>query len=75
MANNNTSEEGFEVEKAERDKLVEWTMPLVLLVLVLALVTAVILSERPRTALDNRNIVLGVLTALRRGKWSSTSGQ
>ena len=64
MANNNTSEEGFEVEKAERDKLVEWTMPLVLLVLVLALVTAVILSERPRTALDNRNIVLGVLTAL-----------
>ena len=64
MGNNTASEEEFEVEKVERGQWVKWTVPLVLLVLVLALVTAAILSERPRTALDNRNIVLCVLTAL-----------
>jgi len=61
MGNNTASEEGFEVE---RGQWVKWTVPIVLLILVLALVTAAILSERPRTALDNRNIVLCVLTAL-----------
>ena len=64
MGNNTASEEEFEVEKVERGQWVKWTVPIVLLILVLALVTAAILSERPRTALDNRNIVLCVLTAL-----------
>ena len=64
MGNNTASEEEFEVEKVEGGQWVKWTVPLVLLILVLALVTAAILSERPRTALDNRNIVLCVLTAL-----------
>ena len=64
MGNNTASEEEFEVEKVERRHWVKWTVPLVLLVLVLALVTAVTLSEQPRTALDNRNTVLCVLTAL-----------
>ena len=64
MGNNTASEVEFEVEKVEGGQWVKWTVPLVLLILVLALVTAAILSERPRTALDNRNIVLCVLTAL-----------
>ncbi len=64
MGNNTALEEEFEVEKVERRRWVKWTVPIVLLVLVLALVTAATLSERPRTALDSRNIVLCVLTAL-----------
>jgi len=64
MGNNTAAEGVFEVEKVKRGQWVKWTVPLLLLILVLALVTAVTLSERPRTALDSRNIVLCALTAL-----------
>jgi chromosome segregation ATPase len=64
MANKTVFEDEFVGEKIERSEWVKWVVPAVLLLFVLALVTAVALSSHLRTALESGNIVIYVLTAL-----------
>ena len=64
MDNETVSVDKQERKKYEEGKWVNWLVPIVLLLFVLAIVSAAALSNRLRTASENGNIVIYILTAL-----------